>query len=762
MQKPDRSGRESVASNLSHSTNSSGSTVIYNVTIAESIEEKDGKAVTKGKEPFLEESPSGERTGGRSAHDPATGECSTCSSMSCECWEGEAAEEGCGCEDCPGCSQPTLRRFVGSNSNSRQDSPGSPTYSRPISEARERHPSKRRESKSSRRSSVSRRSSESARDESSSSSPSQRSSKSSSKRRSSHGGSPDRQNGKSSPGVRLDSSSSTQQRSNKSSPVPASIQKRSPSLRGQKSTKRVESPIMSRDMENYIPVVGNLRRQLRENFNKPSLNIEKKKPKKGIIVEDTEDNMARAPSTENVAPGMSKTVQERIERVDSFQKLQTRDQFRSTTPETPPPPAAARHQKENQGLLVQVQNGQPLIYDQQQPQQSPDYRDQETDGLKPFSLDSPKGKGSEMGDSGISSNPASMSPHGSSTSSGSSTSPIVVEEKDPTHLKKLVPPGGKKRDTMIRELKFKLKERFPEDGPTPTSSNRRPNGGESEALRSQRSEVGPKLTKIFGALMSEAGQGPGQATLLRQQRAPKREEAQARNLGVPQDDISTLRSSKLATVKEFECHDSTCPSIYDPSLPPGMEQHIGLESPPPPPPPTQESSKRGSVLNDSFDDVGIPSRPNSENAAPIDRRELLYGPGGIFGPKGPFSTPGVSRYPEVPSSAKTPHTRVPPPKSSSTSMTEESSGLFDGDRSDKSQYICNPVMTLPEIDPFVSSRLENYRARVSPESPVELSVEQVAALASPNAREVEKWVEEKQRRMISWVARGGQVRTQAS
>ena len=731
------------------------------MTIAESIEEKEGKAVTKGKEPFLEESPSGERIGGGAAHDTVRGECSTCTSLSCDCWEGEQAEEGCSCEDCPGCSQPTLRRFVGSNS-SRQECPGSPTYSRPISEASERPPSKRRESKSSssRRSSASRRSSESARDESSSSSPSQKSTKSSSKRRGNHG-SPGRKNGNSSPGVRLDSSSSPQQRSSKSSPVPSSsIQKRSPSLQGQESTKQVESPIIGRDMENCIPVVGNLRRQLRENFNKPSLNIEKKKPRKGIIVEDTEDKIPRAPSTENVT-GMSKTVQERIERVDSFQKLQTRDQFRSTTPETPPP-LAARQQRENQGLLVQVQNGQPLIYDQQQPEQSPDYRDQETEGSKPFSLDSPKGKGSEMGDSGISSNPASMSPHGSSTSSGSSTSPIAVEEKDSAIQKKLVPPGGKKRDTMIRELKFKLKERFPEDRPTPTSSNRRPNGGESEALRSQRSEVGPKLTKIFGSLMSEAGQGPGQATLLRQQRAPKREEPQARNLGVPQDDISTLRSSKLATVKEFECHDSTCPSIYDPSLPPGMEQHIGLESPPPPPPPTQESSKRGSVLNDSFDDVTIPSRPNSENAAPIDRRELLYGPGGIFGPKGPFSTPGVSRYPEVPSSAKTSNTRVPPPKSSSTSMTEESSGLFDGDRSDKSQYICNPVMTLPESDPFVSSRLENYRARVSPESPVELSVEQVAALASPNAREVERWVEEKQRRMISWVARGGQVRTQAS
>ena len=724
-----------MASNVSHSTNSSGSTVIYNVTIAESIEENNGKAVSKGKEPFLEESPSGERIGGRSSQDPGTGECSTCTSLSCECLdqEGPDGEEGCSCEDCPGCNQPTLRKFV----ESSRGSSGSPTYSRPVSEARERHPSKRRESQSSsaRKSSGSRRSSESSREERTASSPEIKNVRSPSKRRESHG-SPSKQSGKSSPSDRRDSSSSPQQKSEKSSPKSKVIQKKSPSLRGSMSTNRVESPVLHQDMENYIPVVGNLRRQLRENFNKPSLNIEKKKPKKGIIVEDAEDDIPRAPSTENVR-GMSKAVQERIERVDSFQKLQTRDQFRSTTPEVPPPPAS-----KNLGLLVQVQDGKPLIFDQHQPEQSPEYGDREMEAMKPFSLDSPKGKGSEMGDSGISSNPASMSPHGSSTSSGSSASPLEAEDKNPALLKKLVPPGGKKRDTMIRELKFKLKERFPEERPTPTSSNRRrPNGRENDAVRSQRSEVGPKLTKIFGALMSEAGQGPGQATLLRQQRAPKREEPQARNLGVPQDDISTLRSSRLATVKEFECQDSLCPSIYDPSLPPGMEQHIELSSPPPPPP-TQESSKRSSVLNDSYEEASIPSRPNSENAAPIDRHELLYGPGGIFGPKGPFSTPGVSRYPEVASTAKTSATRVPPPKSSSTSMTEESSGLFDGDRSDKSQYICNPVMTLPEIDPFVSSRLENYRARVSPESPVELSVEQVAALSNPNQREVERCVEE--------------------
>ncbi len=29
-----------------------------------------------------------------------------------------------------------------------------------------------------------------------------------------------------------------------------------------------------------------------------------------------------------------------------------------------------------------------------------------------------------------------------------------------------------------------------------------------------------------------------------------------------------------------------------------------------------------------------------------EKRELVYGPGGIFGSSGPFSTPGVSRYPE--------------------------------------------------------------------------------------------------------------------
>ena len=44
--------------------------------------------------------------------------------------------------------------------------------------------------------------------------------------------------------------------------------------------------------------------------------------------------------------------------------------------------------------------------------------------------------------------------------------------------------------------------------------------------------------------------------------------------------------------------------------------------------------------------VGMSNRSNGKmlNMSPKDRREILYGPGGMFGPKGPFSTPSV-RYP---------------------------------------------------------------------------------------------------------------------
>ena len=116
--------------------------------------------------------------------------------------------------------------------------------------------------------------------------------------------------------------------------------------------------------------------------------------------------------------------------------------------------------------------------------------------------------------------------------------------------------------------------------------------------------------------------------------------------------------------------------------------------------------------------------PESELArqSPAERREVLYGPGGKFGPRGPFSTPEISRYPEVPATKR-------------ISFADLVDGRSEEDRSDKSQYVCNTVITGQRVSP---TRLENYRV-------------------SPVTREKEKqetgvaWQHEKQKRMINWI-----------
>merc|ERR1712106_430890 len=89
-----------------------------------------------------------------------------------------------------------------------------------------------------------------------------------------------------------------------------------------------------KNVQSLIPIVENLRRQIKENINKQSLNIERKRPKKGFIIEDEEDatNKKHAPSIENIA-NISKTVKERTEKKDSFKKQQMRNQFRSISPD---------------------------------------------------------------------------------------------------------------------------------------------------------------------------------------------------------------------------------------------------------------------------------------------------------------------------------------------------------------------------------------------------------------------------------------------
>ena len=154
-----------------------------------------------------------------------------------------------------------------------------------------------------------------------------------------------------------------------------------------------------------------------------------------------------------------------------------------------------------------------------------------------------------------------------------------------------------------------------------------------------------------------------------------------------------------------------------------MSNIAGLEAPlvapvgsPPPGPPPTSQSKRGSVTSGSYQ---VTPDTDQVRLSPTERREVLYGPGGIFGPRGPFSTPEISRYPEVPATKR-------------ISFADVADGRSEEDRSDKSQYVSNTVMqrTSP-------TRLENYRV-----SPVN---------RDKGGQETGAWQQEKQKRMINWI-----------
>ena len=300
------------------------------------------------------------------------------------------------------------------------------------------------------------------------------------------------------------------------------------------------------NIANHIPIVGNLRRISREGKEQQTMNIEKAREKKGFIIEDEEDTIPeRAPSVES-GNKMPMKLKEKLNRNESFQKLQKRNQFRSISPDvkhdTVNKPSYENYKKS--GLLVEVEDGVPLIYKKE-------HYTEVSEQPESKCLESPKSKGSEMGDSGISSDPASISPN--SSSSGGSSTDHKTEKTSSVEdaIKKIVPPG-KKRDTMIRELKTKLKERFPSD--TIEERNRPIKNISSMSSTIKNAEVGPKLTKIFTALRSEAGEdGMSAPGLLR---------AQYRNNSFSQDeDLSEQDISGSDTE-----YDS---SVYDPSLPPG-------------------------------------------------------------------------------------------------------------------------------------------------------------------------------------------------
>ena len=126
-------------------------------------------------------------------------------------------------------------------------------------------------------------------------------------------------------------------------------------------------------------------------------------------------------------------------------------------------------------------------------------------------------------------------------------------------------------------------------------------------------------------------------------------------------------------------------------------------------------------------------------------REMLYGPGGLFGPKGPFSTP-IVRYPqgmELPPRKKifgAPSTRASTRAPSSAArktplphlINSEISSVVE-DRSVKSHYIMNSVIESNNSKP--PSRMETY----------------LNDWAELPEDDVEKWKEEKAQRMLAWI-----------
>ena len=163
-----------------------------------------------------------------------------------------------------------------------------------------------------------------------------------------------------------------------------------------------------------------------------------------------------------------------------------------------------------------------------------------------------------MGDSGISSNSASISPNssssGSSSNGGQKHVETISEEDALDAVKKIVPPG-KKRDTMIRELKTKLKERFPSDTIETQRKQRMTNNISSKSSTIKNAEVGPKLNKILTALRPEGGQGGSRSS-------SRLLQAHYRNNSFSQDE--ELSEPEMSG-SETECESS----VYDPSLPPG-------------------------------------------------------------------------------------------------------------------------------------------------------------------------------------------------
>jgi len=196
--------------------------------------------------------------------------------------------------------------------------------------------------------------------------------------------------------------------------------------------------------------------------------------------------------------------------------------------------------------------------------------------------------------------------------------------------------SGKKRDTMLRELKSKLREKFPS------------NNGSLEPIN-------------LNMLSMNRGRLNTKETDLSKPTSPK--------LKVNLCDTKSAFSEVMLCLKEKNYGKSK--NIYDDFT----------------------------LIQDS--DI---------------TKETLYGPGGVFGSHGPFSTPQISRYPRTTDQNKlkivSNNEEDVSLKSGSSNTETSESAVFAEDRSDKSQYVANHVIKVPKKS---TSRIENYSSKVSQE-----------------------------------------------
>ena len=278
-------------------------------------------------------------------------------------------------------------------------------------------------------------------------------------------------------------------------------------------------------------------------------------------------------------------------------------------------------------------------------------------------------------DSGIASPPLNGEP----TSLIQRESPVNSSENDScldseNGKKPILPPG--KRDTMIRELKSKLNQKFG-----------------IEDFGTVQNEISAKITRMQNEISAEL-QNDGISSGTVESRKTLMAPQLAKLFG------AKIQSESKATMTSF----------------------ANLKT----------SRKLGEIQENSENESCEGEKPT---------REMLYGPGGLFGPKGPFSTP-IVRYPqgmELPPRKKTfgpPSTRASTRAPSSAARKtpnpySEISSVVE-DRSVKSHYIMNSVIDGGSKPP---SRMETY----------------LNDWAELPEDDVEKWKEEKAQRMLAWI-----------